>query len=113
MGGVGDEVLLGFEGGLEAGEEVVEGVAQLFELLVGVVEGEPLMQVAGRDPPGGGGDGPDRAQHPAGDEPAEQHGEHGDDGQGDREVDQKVVLVGEALGRRGRPSDATGGSQLP
>ena len=43
MGGVGDEVLLGFEGGVESGEEVVEGVAQLFELLVGVVESEPLL----------------------------------------------------------------------
>ena len=61
MGGIGDEVPLGLEGGVEAGEEVVEGVAELFELLVGVVEREPLVEVAGRDPSGGRGDGADRS----------------------------------------------------
>ena len=77
----------------EPGEEVVEGVVQVFELFVGVVEGEPLTEVAGRDPPGGGGDAPDRSQQPAGDVPAEQDGEQGDDGQGDFGVDEKAVEV--------------------
>ena len=38
VGGVGDEASLRLEGSLEAREEVVEGVAELFELVLGPVE---------------------------------------------------------------------------
>ena len=98
MGGVGDEVSLRLEGGVEAREQVVEGVAEAFELFVGAVEGEPLLQVGGGDSAGGGGDGPDGSQHPAGDEPAGQEGEHGHDGQSDSRVDQKLVRVRQRAG---------------
>ena len=40
VGGVGDEVSLGVEGGFEAGEEVVEGVAEFGELVLWAVEAE-------------------------------------------------------------------------
>ena len=60
-------------------------------------QGEPFLQVGGRDSAGGGGDGPDGSQHPAGDEPAGQEGEYGDDGQGDSRVDQELVRVRSTL----------------
>ena len=97
VGGVGDEVPLRLEGGLEAGEEVVEGVAELFELVLRPVEGQALVQAGRGDPLGRAGDGPDGAQHPAGDEPAGQEGEDGHDGQSDSRVDQELVRVGRAL----------------
>ena len=50
VGCVGHEVPLRLEGGLEAGEEVVEGVTELFEFVVGVVKGQALVQ-AGRGNP--------------------------------------------------------------
>ena len=46
---------------------------------------------------GRAGDGPDRSQHPAGNDPAGQEGEHGHDRQSDSRVDQKLVRVGSAL----------------
>ncbi len=91
---------LRLERGLKTREQIVEGVAQLPELLVGVVEGEAFVQVGGRDPAGGRRNRPDRPQHPAGDEPAEQYREHGDDGQGDPGVDEQVMEVGCALRRQ-------------
>src|SRR5262249_59080813 len=44
VGGVGGEVPLGVEGGFEAGEQLVEGVAEGFELVVGAAQGQPLVQ---------------------------------------------------------------------
>ncbi|WP_345146080.1 hypothetical protein [Nonomuraea rubra] len=38
VGGVGDEVALGVEGGLQPGEQVVEGVAELGQLVGGAAE---------------------------------------------------------------------------
>ena len=83
VGGVGDEVSLCFEGSVEPREQVVEGVAELLELVLRAVEGQALVQAGRGDPPGRAGDGPDGSQHPAGDEPAGEEGEHGHDGQGD------------------------------
>ncbi len=108
VGGVGDEVPLGLEGGFEPREEVVEGVAELLELVLRAVEGQALVQAGRGDPPGRAGDGPDGPQHPAGDEPAGQQGEHGHDGQGDAGVDQELVRVGRAL----RGLDGPGLGQL-
>ena len=97
VGGVGDEVPLGLEGGFEPREEAVEGVPEFLELVLRAVEGQALVQAGGGDPPGRAGDGPDGSQHPAGHQPAGQEGECGHDGQGDSRVDQKLVRVGRAL----------------
>ncbi len=53
VGGVGDEVPLGLERGLQPAEEVVEGAAELGEFVIGP-RGEATMQVGGGDFPGGG-----------------------------------------------------------
>ena len=92
VGGVGDETPLGVERGLQPGEQVVEGVAEFLELVVGSGQGQALVQAAGGDPPGGGGDRAQRAQHPSGDEPAESDGGDRDDGQGDAGLEQQLRL---------------------
>jgi hypothetical protein len=90
VGGVGDEVSLGLEGGFEACEQVIKGVAESPELVGRAVQAEAFVQVAGRDPAGGGGDRSQRAQDPAGHDPAERDGHHGDDRQGDGGPDQQL-----------------------
>ena len=45
--GVGDELALGLERPVQAAEQVVEGVGQLLELVVGAAEVEPFVQVGG------------------------------------------------------------------
>ena len=47
--GVGDELALSLERGLQAREQLVEGVSQLAQLVVGAVEREALVQVRGGD----------------------------------------------------------------
>ena len=47
--GVGDELALRLKGRLEPAEQSVEGVAELFQLIVGPLEGETLVQVRSRD----------------------------------------------------------------
>ena len=97
VGGVGDEVPLGLEGGFEPREETVEGVPEFLELVLRAVEGQAFVQAGRGDPPGRAGDGADGPQHPAGDEPGGQQGERGHDGQRDSGVDQELVRVGRAL----------------
>ena len=71
VGGVGDEATLRLEGGVEAPEEVVEGVAELLELVLRAVEGEALVQAGRGDPAGGAGDRSDgRSILPAMSQPA-------------------------------------------
>ena len=74
VGGVGDEASLGVERRFEAGEQPVDGVAEILELVVGAGEREALVQVALGDLTGGGGHDPQRSQDSTRDEPAEQHG---------------------------------------
>ena len=74
--GVGGEAPLRVEGGLQPREQAVEGVGELLELVVGSVQGQPLVQAAGGDPPGGGRDRAQRAQHPARQQPADRDGRH-------------------------------------
>ena len=95
--GVGDELTLRLERSFEPPEQVIEGVPEFLELVLRAVEGQALVQAGGGDPPGRAGDGPDRSQHPAGNEPAGKEGEHGHDRQSDSRVDQKLVRVGSAL----------------
>jgi hypothetical protein len=64
--GVGDELALGAERRLQPGEKPVEGVAEFLDLVVGPVKGEALVQAAGGDPLGGGGDRAQRARCAAG-----------------------------------------------
>ena len=80
VGGVGDEAALGVERRVEAGEQPVDGVAEVLELVVGAGECEPLVQVALGDLTGGRGHDPERSQYSTSDEPAEQHGraDHGE-----------------------------------
>ncbi len=101
VGGVGDEVPLGGEGGFQAGQQVVEGAGEFFELIVGPGQGEPLVQAGGGDPAGGGGDGAHRPQYPPGDQPAEGEGECGHDGQRDAGLGQQRVQVERVLGQPG------------
>src|SRR5215469_10028103 len=91
--GVGGEAPLGAEGGFQPREQVVEGVGEFLELVVGSVQSQPLVQAASGDPAGGGGDRAQRAQHPAGDEPADRGGGHRDDRQGDSGGDQQLLPV--------------------
>ena len=97
VGGIGDEMSLRREGCLKALEETVEGVTQLFELLVSSFQCEPFVQIGGRDPAGGGGDGAHRAQGPAGHDPTEYDSHHGHDHQCDARFDQLVTEVATAL----------------
>ena len=91
--GVGGEAPLRFEGGLQPREQAVEGVGELLELVVGSVQGQPLVQAAGGDPPGGGRDRVQRAQHPAGQQPADGGGRHPKDPQRDGRGDQQYLPV--------------------
>ena len=69
VGGVGDEVTLRLERGFEAPEEVVEGLAELGELVFGAVEAEAAVEVGGGDLLCGSVHGAERAKEPAGDPP--------------------------------------------
>ena len=108
VGGVGDEVALGVEGGLKAGEQVVEGAAEFCQLVGGFAEVEAPAEVAGGDGFGGGGDGAQRVQEPAGDEPAESQRDGKQDDEGDggsrEELGQAdpVPGSGDRRARRGR-----------
>jgi hypothetical protein len=93
VGGAGGEAPLGVEGGFQPREQVVEGVGEFLELVVGSLQCKALVQAAGGDPAGGAGDRAQRAQHPAGDEPADRGGGHRDDRQGDAGDDQQLLPV--------------------
>ena len=51
VGGVGDELALGLERGLEPGEQAVEGVPEFLELVVGALEREAFIQARRGDSP--------------------------------------------------------------
>jgi len=96
--GVGDEPALRLERRLQPGQQVVDGVAELLELVDRALQGEPFVQVVRRDLAGGRGDGADPAQHPAGDDPPEQDGDEGHDAQRDAGLNEQFAhLVGALL----------------
>jgi hypothetical protein len=76
-------VPLGLKRGFQACKQVIKGLPELGELVVVAAQTQTVVQVAGGDVPGGGGD---RAQGPyeaAGDQPADPDREHDHDrGQG-------------------------------
>ncbi|WP_244170466.1 hypothetical protein [Amycolatopsis tolypomycina] len=82
---------MGGEGGFQPGEEVVEDVAQFGQLVDGLAEVEALVEVAGGDGPGGGGDGPQWPEEPAGDEPAAGEGDGGEYGERDGGSGEELV----------------------
>jgi hypothetical protein len=61
VGSVGDEALLGVEGGFQAGEQFVDGLAKVRQLVAWSMKGQPLVEVVLGDASGGGRD---RAQWP-------------------------------------------------
>ena len=95
--GVGDEPPLRFERGLEAREQLVDRVRELPQLIARAEEREPLVQALLGDPPGPGGDRPQRCQHPAGDHPAQRDRERGHRRQRDRRLDQQLVQINAVL----------------
>src|SRR4029450_4422003 len=76
VGGVGDEAPLAVEGVVQARQHGVEGVGQLFELVVGAGQGDALVQatVGGGgvgDAPGGLGHALQGLQQAAGEQPTQ------------------------------------------
>ena len=96
--GAGGEPALGGEGGFQPVQQVVDGVAEVFELIIGAGHGQPLTQVLGRDRPGGSGDLPQRAQRPPGHQPAQHSRDHGHHTQRDGRLSQQLVQRGRMLG---------------
>ena len=97
VGGVGHEASLGVEGRFQAAEQSVDGVAEVFELVTGSLEGEAFVEGTIRDPPGGRGHGPDGSQDASGGEPSEADRDEGHEGEGDGGLDEELVEVGSLL----------------
>jgi hypothetical protein len=93
MRGVGDEPTLGLERRFQPRQQVVEGVAELPELVVRSPERQPLAQIAGRDRPGGGGDLAQGTEDAAGDEPAQRHRRDRAESEHQRGDRQKPLLI--------------------
>ena len=89
--GVGDEPPLRGERTLQPLQQPVDGVGEVLQLVPGTGHGQPLVQAVRRDPPGGHGHLPQRAEHPAGHDPAEHQRDHGHDAQRDRRPDHQAV----------------------
>ena len=75
-------------------EEIVEGVAELLELVVGSLEGETFVQVAGRDRARRRGDRAQTAQDATRDDPAKRDRDDRHDGQCDQRPEEEEVQVG-------------------
>ncbi|GAA2852224.1 hypothetical protein GCM10020220_046910 [Nonomuraea rubra] len=105
---------LGVEGGLQPGEQVVEGVAELGQLVGGAAEVQAPVEVPGGDDLGGGGDGAQRSQEPSGDVPAEGQGDGDQDGQGDGGPDEELgqADAGPCAGDRARCGEAPGDARV-
>jgi hypothetical protein len=109
---------LRFEGCLQPAEQVVEGGAEVGQLVAGAGQGEPPVEVSGGDLSCGGGDRVQGSQESAGDPPS---AGQGDDGggqadQGGAYVELPVRGGGEMRGpsrgdRRGAPVEEVGGQQ--
>ena len=97
VGGVGDELALERKRALQPAKQLVEGVCELLELVVGAGEVQALVQVGGRDLPGGRRDRAQRPQEPPGHQPTDREREHGHDRQRDPGCDQQLMPVGAVL----------------
>ena len=86
----------------QAAEQPVDGVAEVFELVTGSLEGEAFVEGTFGDPPGGRRHRAQRAQNPARDQPAECDRDRGHDRQRDPGLDEPLVeTMGVAWNRRG------------
>ena len=75
-------------------EEPVDGVAEVFELVVGAGECETLVQVALRDSSGGGGHDPERPEDSTRDQPPKHHGDPGQGDEDDARTEEELAKVG-------------------
>jgi hypothetical protein len=91
MRGIGDEVPLCLEGCLQPGQQAVDRVSEVGELIARAGHREPAVQVVFGDLPGGGGDRSQRPQRPSGDDPAEHDRGPGHDRQAGRRRGQQPV----------------------
>jgi hypothetical protein len=80
VGGVGDEAALGLERGFQPGEQVVDGVGEASQLVVGAAQRQAFVQVSLGDLPSRVRHETKRSQHPAGDDPSEGDGDGAHDG---------------------------------
>ena len=110
VGGVGDEVTLGLEGGFEAAEEVVEGLAKLGQFVGWPVEAEATVEVGGGDLACGGVHGAQRSEEPAGDPPGQSERDDPGD-QGHHQRPDVEVLAEEGVVGAGAAVDV--GRSLP
>lgn len=79
MGGVGDEPPLPVEGAVQPLQHGVEGVSEVFDLVIGPVQRDAFVQAAVGDAAGGRGDPLQGAQRPAGQQPSKTTGDDTDD----------------------------------
>jgi hypothetical protein len=99
--GVGDEVALRLEGGLQPLEQAVDDVCEVFQLVTRTRKGKPPVQALLGDVPRRARDRGDRPQDPPCHQPAEQHRDDCHGAKGDaRSYEQRVQVRG-AL-RRGQ-----------
>ena len=118
---VRNELPLRVERRLEAREKLVEGGAELLQLVVRAVEGEPPVQVAGGDLARCVRDRPQRLECAARDEPAEPDRDDGHDCEREAGFDHQRVQrgvrllpgLGHNLGRRGQPQRVARHAQAP
>ena len=102
MRGVGHELALGDERRFEAPEQLVEGVRELRDLVVGAVEGETLVQARGGDGAGALVDRAQGAQQASGGDPAEPDRGGGHDRERDPGLLEELVQLGGVLLARER-----------
>jgi hypothetical protein len=86
--GVGDEAALTVEGAVEPFQHGVEGVGEVFDLVVRPGERDAFVQAAIGDAARGRGDLLQRVQGPAGHEPSEPTGKQPNGGERDQRPDQ-------------------------
>jgi len=109
--GVGHEAPLGFEGGIEPGQHLVERIAEFLQLVIGAGQMQPLAEARRGQLACGRGELADRAQHALRDEPAERDGDQGERDQDQRGLAEHLAeclvdfrLGGLAAGHQGQQS---------
>ena len=85
---------------LEAPEQLIEGVAQFLEFVIGAIEIEALVEVRRRDFMSCCRDRPQRLENAAGRPPTDSQREDRQDGEGKRGVQQELMQIGRVLTKR-------------
>ncbi len=97
------EESLRLERTFQASEQLVDGVSEPLQLVVGTAQLESLVKVRSGDLLCGRGDRAERAQHPAGDEEAERDSDESHDPECDRRVEEQLVEIRTLLLRGDEP----------